>query len=315
MSVRWGFLGAGWIARTALAPAVHAAAGADLTAVASRAEARSQALEPQRVHATYQDLLDDDEIDAVYICLANHQHLEWATKALHCGKHVLCEKPLTLSAHDTDQLIATAEESDLLLVEAVWSRWHPRMQRLQELARSGALGQVRTVDAAFTFPGEHAGNYRARRDMGGGALLDVGCYLLHGLMAAVWPNPSAYVREVHQDIGYTDVDLTTRFRVHSGMTEMTGLASIASPESQLLIVRGTHGEVSTHQGQAFSTWCESSSLKVDDHIEEFPVVDAYQLMIEAVSRRIIGSDDWLLPLEETRAVARLTDAIEEAAAG
>ena len=314
MNVRLGFLGAGWIARTALAPAIHVATGADLVAVASREPERARALEPQRVHASYQDLLDDPEIDAVYICLANHQHLEWATKAMQAGKHVLCEKPLTLDVASTDSLINASSSTDRLLVEATWSRWHPRFQRLEALARSGALGQVQWIDAAFAFQGNHADNYRGQKDMGGGALLDVGCYLLHALTAVLGATFDTDVRDVQQDLGYANVDLTTRFRLNAGVAEMTGLASIASPEVQRLSVRGTDVTASMHRGQAFTTWCETSTLQVGDHIEAFPAVDAYELMVEEVSRRIRGENGWVLPLGETRTVAALMDAIEESAA-
>ncbi len=311
MNVRWGFLGAGWIARTAMAPAVHAASGADLVAVASRDEQRSWALEPQRVHASYQGVIDDPDIDAVYICLANHQHHEWALKAMDAGKHVLCEKPLTLNVDETDALIAAAQECDRLLVEAAWSRWHPRFQRLQALARSGAIGEIQWVDAAFTFTGEISDNYRSHRDMGGGALLDVGCYLIHGLVAAIGPDFEADVRDMQQDMGYGQVDLTTRFRLHAGLTEMTGVASLALPEDQRFVVRGTRDTVSMHQGQAFTSWCAPSTLKVGEHIETFPAVDAYELMVEAVSERIQGADAWVIPMEESRTVAACLDRLED----
>lgn len=311
MNVRWGFLGAGWIARTAMAPAVHAATGADLVAVASRDEQRSWTLEPQRVHASYQDLLDDPDIDAVYICLANHQHHEWALKAMRAGKHVLCEKPMTLNVDETDSLIAESRDTDRLLVEAAWSRWHPRFRRLESHARSGDLGEIQWVDAAFTFTGDLADNYRAQRDMGGGALLDVGCYLIHGLVAAVGPDFNASVRDMQQDMGYGQVDLTTRFRLHAGVTEMTGVASLAMPEEQRLTVKGTLDTVSMYQGQAFSSWCAPSTLKVGEQIEAFPAVDAYELMVEAVSERIQGADAWVIPLEETRTVADCLDRLED----
>jgi xylose dehydrogenase (NAD/NADP) len=279
--------------------------------VASRDEQRSLALEPQRTHASYQELLDDSEVDAVYICLANHQHHEWALKAMEAGKHVLCEKPLTLTVEQTDSLIACSRTTDRLLVEAAWSRWHPRFQRLQELARSGALGTIQWVDSAFAFTGNHTDNYRANRDMGGGALLDVGCYLVHALVAAIGPDFKADVRDMQQDMGYNQVDLTTRFRLHAGVTEMTGLASIALPEEQRLIVRGDNETVTMHQGQAFTSWCAPSTLKVGDHIEAFPAVDAYELMVEAMSERIQGADTWVIPLEESRTVADVLDRLED----
>ena len=98
MTVNWGFLGAGFVASRGLAPAVHTSRGAHLYAVASRDEQRSATLEPERVHATYDDLLADERVDAVYISLSNSQHIEWVTKSLEAGKHVLCEKPLGLDA-------------------------------------------------------------------------------------------------------------------------------------------------------------------------------------------------------------------------
>ncbi|MEY4233016.1 MAG: hypothetical protein RL144_1216, partial [Actinomycetota bacterium] len=114
MSIRWGFLGAGYIATNALAPAVHAAKSATLQAVASRDVIRSQSLEPVRVHSTYQDLLDDPDIDAVYISLANHQHCEWSIKALNAGKHVLCEKPIAMNASEARLMADAAEANDRL---------------------------------------------------------------------------------------------------------------------------------------------------------------------------------------------------------
>lgn len=104
MSVKWGFIGAGWIATRAMGPAVHAATNAQLFGVASRDEDRSKKLEPQNVYGSYQELLNDTQIEAVYISLANHQHLEWVTRSLEAGKHVLCEKPLGLNALEVQQL-------------------------------------------------------------------------------------------------------------------------------------------------------------------------------------------------------------------
>ena len=108
MTVNWGFLGAGYVASRGLAPAVHASRGANLYAVASRDEQRSATLEPERIHATYKDLLADEHVDAVYISLSNSQHRERVTKSLEAGKHVLCEKPLGLNAQETEEMFATA---------------------------------------------------------------------------------------------------------------------------------------------------------------------------------------------------------------
>jgi predicted dehydrogenase len=154
MSVNWGFLGAGFVASRGLAPAVHAAGGAHLYAVASRDEARSATLEPERVHASYDALLADEHVDAVYISLSNSQHIEWVTKSLEAGKHVLCEKPLGLDAAETEAMFDCATRNGRLLIEAVWGRWHPRFARMVQLVSSGAIGDIEHIETAFTFTSE-----------------------------------------------------------------------------------------------------------------------------------------------------------------
>jgi D-xylose 1-dehydrogenase (NADP+, D-xylono-1,5-lactone-forming) len=183
MSIRWGFLGAGSIATKALRPAVFAAQNATLYAVASRDVARSQSLEPEKIHTSYEDLLNDPDVDAVYISLANDQHCNWSIKALNAGKHVLCEKPIAMNANEARSMADAAKANDRLLVEAVWTRWHPRFIRMVELVRNGAIGEIQSIDSSFTFPGSLEGNYRLIPEMGGGSLFDVGPYPLHAFSA------------------------------------------------------------------------------------------------------------------------------------
>ena len=173
MTVNWGFLGAGFVASRGLAPAVHASRGADLYAVASRDEQRSATLEPQKVHASYDELLADERVDAVYISLSNSQHIEWVTKSLEAGKHVLCEKPLGLNAVETAAMFDVATRNRRLLIEAVWGRWHPRFARIVDLVTTGSIGEIQHIETAFTFTSEMTDNYRLSPSMGGGALLDV----------------------------------------------------------------------------------------------------------------------------------------------
>jgi len=125
MTIKWGFLGASWVASTALVPAVADAKNASLYAVASRDPERSQKLNPTKVHASYEDLISDPDIDAVYISLANHLHLEWATKALNAGKHVLCEKPLATTYPEAKLMSDAAAANNKLLAEAIWMPARP----------------------------------------------------------------------------------------------------------------------------------------------------------------------------------------------
>lgn len=307
MTVRWGILGAGWIVKTATAGALRSAPSATLAAASSRDIERARSLEPERSYNAYADLLADDSIDAVYIALTNDQHAPWIHNALAAGKHVLCEKPLTLSAEQTQKAFAAAESADRLLVEAAWSMWHPRMQRLTELAASGAIGPVAEFLGTFTFEGVPEGNYRLDPDLGGGALLDIGVYPLHALVGCL-PEITQVRPEVERVTGGLGVDMTTKARLDFGVQGRGSIvASFAMPESQRLLVRGSDTEVRIPDDQAFTTWREATQLQVGAHTEHFAATDAYQDMFEAVSGRILGREEWILPPADSLRVASLVD--------
>ena len=310
MTVNWGFLGAGFVASRGLAPAVHASRGAHLYAVASRDEQRSATLEPERVHATYDDLLADERVDAVYISLSNSQHIEWVTKSLEAGKHVLCEKPLGLNAIETADMFDTAARNDRLLIEAVWGRWHPRFPRMVDLVSSGAIGDIQHIETAFTFTSEMTDNYRLNPSMGGGALLDVGCYQAHAWVALTNGASDFSITELARIVGPTGIDLTTdvNVRINKSITAHA-VSSFALPSNQQFIVRGTQGQISTAAGESFTTWNEASSLLVNDVLEEFPVTNAFVEMVENVSWLIDGEDGWIVSSADSIRVAQILDTI------
>ena len=310
MTVNWGFLGAGFVASRGLAPAVHASRGAHLYAVASRDEKRSATLEPERVHATYDDLLADEKVDAVYISLSNSQHIEWVTKSLQAGKHVLCEKPLGLNAAETAAMFDSAANNDRLLIEAVWGRWHPRFARMVELVANGAIGDIEHIETAFTFTSEMTDNYRLSPSMGGGALLDVGCYQAHAWVALTQGVTDFSITELARTVGPTGIDLTTdvNVRINNNITAHA-VSSFALPSNQQFSVRGTNGQISTAAGESFTTWNEASSLLVNDVIEEFPVTNAFVEMVENVSRVIGGENGWFVSAADSIRVAQILDTI------
>jgi predicted dehydrogenase len=310
MSIRWGFLGAGYIATKALTPAVHAAKNATLQAVASRDVIRSQSLEPVKVHSTYQDLLDDPDIDAVYISLANHQHCEWSIKALQAGKHVLCEKPIAMDAKEARLMADAAKENNRVLVEAVWTRWHPRFIRMVELVQSGAIGEIKAIDASFTFPGTLEGNYRLLPEMGGGSLFDVGPYPLHAWSALTQGNLKMKINSLQRNIGLTGVDMTTRIDATlNGSIAVDALTSFEREEEQLLLVTGSLSSIENVGNDAFTSLRSPSVLKVGDSLENFAPVDPYQLMVENFGAQIKGEASWILPIEETIRVMEILDEI------
>ena len=310
MTVNWGFLGAGFVASRGLAPALHASRGANLYAVASRDEKRSATLEPERVHATYDELLSDERVDAVYISLSNSQHLEWVTKSLEAGKHVLCEKPLGLNAKETGAMFDSAAHNGRLLIEAVWGRWHPRFARMVHLVTAGEIGDIEHIETAFTFTSEMTDNYRLNPSMGGGALLDVGCYQAHAWVALTNGASDFSITDLARTVGSTGIDLTTdvNVRINNGVTAHA-VSSFALPSNQQFIIRGTNGQISTETGESFTTWNEASSLLVNDVREEFPVTNAFVEMVENVSRVIEGDSGWVVPSTDSIRVAQILDSI------
>ena len=309
--IRWGFLGAGWIATKALAPAVSEASGAVLQAVAARDVERARALGPaSAAYGSYDDLLADDSVDAVYISLTNDVHAEWSIAAMRAGKHVLCEKPLAMTAAEVQAMSAVAAETGQLLVEASWYRWHPRVRLAQEVLRSDRIGAVVHVSAGFTFDGRLAGNYRLEVERGGGALYDVGCY---AVSAALWAfGDTATTVSARQQLGPTGVDLVTEAVLEFAGGDAEVRAGISEPPRQWLVIAGERGEIELRD-TAYTSWVRDDTLLlVSDgrttHRTTVPAANAYRLMVEEVSSVVAGEGGWVLPLSESLATAAVLDA-------
>jgi D-xylose 1-dehydrogenase (NADP+, D-xylono-1,5-lactone-forming) len=306
--VRWGVLGAGMLVQKATGRAIHEAAGAQLFATGARSLDRAQATGAVRAYDSYQAVIEDPDVDAVYICLSNDAHLPWIQAAIAAGKHVLCEKPMVLTAEETESAFAAAAAANVHLVEATWSRWHPRMRRIVELASNGSLGEITSITSTFTYEGVDPRNYRLSPAHGGGALYDIGIYPLHAMYACLPEIDAVSVRSVEHIRTDDGVDLTTRASLgwtDAAQADIT--ASFIEPASQALTIRGTDGEVRVEDERAFGSLRQPAELWVDGHIEAFPAVDAYQIMFEHVSARIRGEDAWVLPPRDSIRVARTVD--------
>jgi hypothetical protein len=308
--ITWGFLGAGWVATKAVAPALHSARNARLDAVASRDRSRSEALGPQRIYERYEDLLADPGIDAVYINLANHQHCQWTIAALAAGKHVLCEKPLALNYVQAQMMAEAAKKYDRVLVEAVWNRWHPRFSRIVELVNAGDIGKINRIESLFCFPAGIENNYRLNVEMGGGSLLDVGIYQAHLWRALIHGEPELNIELLTENIGVTGVDLTTQIvgKLNSKI-EVRTLSSFEMPERQELVISGDLATIECPGNDAFTSWNKPSLLNIGDHLEKFAPVDPYRLMIENVSAFILGESAWIPAISHSLHVAKILDQI------
>ena len=308
---RWGLIGAGWIATKAIAPAMHAASDTIIQAVASRDLDRAEALNPVTVYESYEALISDPLVDAVYISLPNHLHCQWTVAALNAGKHVLCEKPFAMNVAEIELMILAARDNDRLLVEAVWSRWHPRMIRMIDYVKAGNIGDIVSIDASFTFPAKIDENYRAQPAMGGGALYDVGVYPLHAIAALIGDDAQVEIESCNVNMGPTGVDLTTKWQMRiDGSITANVLASFEMPENQSLIVRGEHESIELVGTDAFTSWHSASTLRLGKQSENFEATDPYMLMIENFGKRIQGQESWVLPLETSVSVAKVLEQIQ-----
>lgn len=294
---RWGLLGAGWIARRAIAPALHTADGAALDVVAARDRDRAASLHPARYAAdTYAAVIEDPDIDAVYVALSNDGHLPWSEAALRAGKVVLCEKPLARDPEETRRLRAIADETGGLLVEATWNLWHPRTARAAALIASDAIGPVTSVSGTFTIDGVPENNYRLDPDLGGGALLDVGCY---PMTAAAWVTRAVDLQVVDAQVTRSErgVDMTTDARLTMAGIDVHVRGSFIEAPLQTLVIEGPHGILEFTGNDAFTSCLQPSALRVLDRdgerVEHFASVDPYRLMIEHVGRAARGEPHWL----------------------
>lgn len=310
MTVRWGFIGAGYVASRAMAPAVHTASGAELYAVASRDAARSAELEPTVVHDSYRALIEDPNVDAVYISLTNVQHKEWVIAALEAGKHVLCEKPLALNVDEVRSMNAVAKRQQRLLVEAVWTRWQPRMKRMAQVIQRGDLGDIQAISSAFTFVGDLTGNYRSDPTMGGGALLDVGCYQAHLWMMLLGEKVDYSLKTVERIDGPTGIDLTTSVQaILNESIRADALCSFDMAPEQRISVTGSTTAMHTGEGEAFTLWKQDATLVIGDTVEIFAPDDAFALMVQDVSAAIRGESAEVFPASSSLRVAEILDSV------
>ncbi|WP_051838140.1 Gfo/Idh/MocA family protein [Streptomyces sp. NRRL WC-3742] len=305
----WGFLGAGSIARSSLAPAVLATSGAVLHAVAASDRDRARALGPRRIHATYEALLQDPDVDVVYIALHNSAHFPWVTAALRAGKHVLCEKPLGLSAAEVDEMARTARAAGRLLVEAAWNRWHPRTRAMEALFEAGELGTVSAVSARFDGLAPAPGNYRLDPALGGGALYDVGYYAVSAALAAFdWSTPQ--VRWAEQTRWHPDsADSASTFVLDfPGRGSAAIHCSLNGASAEEFAATGSTGSLRL-SSPAFCAAAAPAHLTASADTRTYPAVDPYQLMVEALDEAVAGHPRFLVPLDQTRLIAATLDLV------
>ena len=311
--VRWGFIGAGGIAKRALFPAISKSNVGEIYAVASRDKTKALTISPNGiVYTSYDELLADPKVEAVYISLPNSLHLPLAIKAMRAGKHVLCEKPLGMNAAEVEEAIAVSKETKRIFVEASWNRWHPRSQRIREIVASGELGEITNIRTCFTYDGLDQENIRLDPKLGGGILYDLGPY---STVAPLWAMDFAEISDLDVQViwhkGGTDETTRANFTIGGAKAE-----TVASDNIQLthwFIIEGTKGELRTGGNDSFNSHNNPSTLEINvggkARVERFDACDPYQLMADAFARVVRGGSDWLMPMDQSLKFAKLFDAI------
>lgn len=244
--VRWGVLSTANIGRAAVNPAIQASSNGTLVAVASRDADRAETFAAEhgipQAYGSYEALLERDDIDAVYIPLPNSMHREWTIRAARAGKHVLCEKPLALDAAECDEMAAAADDAGVKLMEAFMYRFHPRTERVLEMLREGRIGRVGAVRSAFTFRLRSQENIRLDPDLGGGALMDVGCYCVNVSRTLVGEEPVEVQASAHWSDRGVDEFMAGMLRFPGGATAHFDCA-LTLERSEAYEVAGTDGQL------------------------------------------------------------------------
>lgn len=322
--IRWGVLGAARIATARVIPAMQRGERTEVTAIASRdgAKARDAArqLGIPKAYGSYEELLADPEIDAVYNPLPNHLHVPWSIRAAEAGKHVLCEKPVGLNAKEVPGLIAARDRAGVVIGEAFMVRNHPQWRRAVELVRGGRIGKLRAAYGSFGYFRPEADNVRNILAYGGGGLMDVGCYPIQTsrLMFGEEPRRVASVLERDPNFG-TDTLTSAILEFPSGHCVFTCSTRIVPNQTMQFL--GTTGRIDFEIPYNAITG-EASRLRIDPGtdlkgsgivVEEFPPCDQYTLQGDAFAKAILEGGEPPVPLEDSLLNMKVIDAVFRAA--
>ena len=299
-TIRWGILSTAKIGSGRVIPAMHNSNNGEVAAVASRDYDRAKVFADENsiptAYGSYEDLLADDTIDAIYIPVPNNMHAEWSIKCAEAGKPTLCEKPLASDADEAQTMVDAFKERNILFAEAFMYRFHPQNQRAQQMVQDGAIGEVQMMSASFSFPIREGNedNIRLQKHLAGGALMDVGCYCINSMRFIIGEEPTRGV--AYADFGTLhDVDerISALLEFPSGVLGHLD-ASLRLQQAHTYEVRGAKGRIQVPESYVPNYQTGESTVIhhwQGDKYEaiEIPATDHYQVMVEDFADALINS--------------------------
>ena len=317
--VRWGVISTANIGRAAVNPAIQASSNGDLVAIASRSDDAAKAFAEEcgipGHYGSYEALLEDDGIDAVYIPLPNHMHKEWTVRAAEAGKHVLCEKPLALNAAECEEMEAAAVEHGVKLMEAFMYRFHPRSRQVVDMVRGGVVGELKTIRSAFTFRLTRPDNIRWMPELGGGALMDVGCYCVNVSRTIAGEEPKMVQATASRADTGVDDHLVGILRFAGGVVAHFDCA-LTMERCEFCEVAGTEGYLRVPA--AFLPGTADADIEEyrgrgDATVHTVSGVDEYQLMVEHFADCVLNDQPPRYSAAEAARNMRVIEALYESA--
>ena len=317
---RWGILSTAKIGIEKVIPALQKSEYGVVTAIASRSAERARKtadkLAIETVHGSYQELLDDPNIDAVYNPLPNHLHVPWSIKALEAGKHVLCEKPIGLSVDEARKLLeADQKYSDLKLMEAFMYRFHPQWIKAKQLVKKGRIGTLKTIQSVFSYYNDDPENIRNKPAMGGGGLMDIGCYNISLSRHIFEEEPKGVVGDIEFDPEF-GVDRMASGIMHFQSGTATFTCSTQLAPDQGVTIHGTSGRIEIEipfnmpPDKSAVVWLYTGERKEEITFEPS---DQYTLQGDAFARAILDDTPVLYSLEDAIGNMKVIEALFKSA--
>jgi len=318
--VRWGILGVANIAVKKVIPGMQHAPSVEIAAIASRDVSKAKTAADQLsipvAYGSYEELLADPNIDAIYNPLPNHLHVPWSIKAAAAGKHVLCEKPIALTAAESQLLIDARNRYGVKIGEAFMVRTHPQWLRARELVLNGTAGELRSIVSVFSYFNNDPANIRNQADIGGGGVMDIGCYPITMSRFLFGREPVRVSALVDRDPGMRTDRLTSAILDFSPGQAIFTVSTQLVPFQRMQIM-GTKARIDIEIPYNIPP-DRLSRIFIDDgsqlaglsaRLEEFPTADQYTLQGEAFSRAILDNTDVPVTLEDAQLNMRVIDAV------